>query len=59
MTGGVVVLRADEWRAALASEEATARYIERVIEQLDEAAGTQGYCGPRMPWHEWLKDRRG
>lgn len=53
---GVVVISVADWRSALASQAATARFIEAIIEKLDVAAETQGYCGPQMPWHEWLED---
>lgn len=52
-----VLVSVEEWRAALASEAATARFLERTMEQLDNAAGTEGWVGPRMPWHDWMDDR--
>lgn len=53
-----VVIDADEWKKALASEAATSRFLEEVMDKLDEAAETRGYCGPEMPWHLWLRDTK-
>lgn len=50
-----ILVSVEEWRAALASQAATARFLDHVMEQLDEAAGTTGWVGPRMPWHDWIE----
>lgn len=49
-----ILVSTEEWRAALASKKATERFLDRVMQQLDEAADTVGWVGPRMPWHDWI-----
>jgi hypothetical protein len=56
---GVVVIDVREWRAALASQAATQRFLDVLMQRLDEAAGTEGYVGPQMPWHGWADDLDG
>ncbi len=51
-----VLVSVEEWRAALASQAATERFLDRTMKQLDDAAGTSGWVGPRMPWHDWMED---
>ena len=56
MSQPYLLVSVEQWRAALASQAATERFLNRVMAQLDEAAGTTGWVGPQMPWHAWLAD---
>jgi hypothetical protein len=51
-----ILVSVAEWRAALASRAATQRFLERLMAQLDDAADTKGWVGPRMPWHDWIEE---
>ena len=51
-----ILVSVEEWRQALASQKATERFLDRLMQQLDEAADTVGWVGPRMPWYDWLDD---